>query len=57
MGKLTSQVKPTPWNNVSKNHHRHHPPQHPGAQKNVWEALSNLYELTFSVWSPTGHIV
>jgi hypothetical protein len=30
------------------------PEEHPTAKKNAREALSNLYELTFSAWGPTG---
>jgi hypothetical protein len=30
----------------------HPPPQRPGVKKNAWEALSNLYEPTSSVFEP-----
>jgi hypothetical protein len=29
--------------------------EHLGAEKKAMEALTNLYELTFSVWGPTSH--
>jgi hypothetical protein len=41
---------------VSKNRHRHHPPHRLGTEKDAWEAPSNLYELTYEVWGPTGHV-
>jgi hypothetical protein len=59
MGRLISQVKPMSHNNVFKNHIGCPPPQHqerPGAKKNALEALSNMYELTFSIWGPTGRV-
>jgi hypothetical protein len=31
--------------------------KHLGAKKNDMEALSNHYELTFSVWGPIGHVI
>jgi hypothetical protein len=31
--------------------------EHPGAQKIAMEALPIHYELTFSVWDPTGHVI
>jgi hypothetical protein len=31
--------------------------EHLGAKESAREALSNRYELTFSVWGPTGHVI
>jgi hypothetical protein len=31
--------------------------EHPGATKNVREALTDLYNPTFSVWGSTGHVI
>jgi hypothetical protein len=28
-----------------------------GAKKNTQETLSSLYELTFLVWDPIGHVI
>jgi hypothetical protein len=56
---LSSQVKLAPHNTNSKNLLECRPPQcqeHSGAKKNSLEALSNLYELTFSSLGPTGHV-
>jgi hypothetical protein len=52
VGRLSSQVKLTSCSNIFKNLLGCHPPHHqerPGAKKNAREALSNLYELTFSI--------
>jgi hypothetical protein len=29
----------------------------PGAKRDARKALSSLYEPTFSVWGPTGHVI
>jgi hypothetical protein len=31
--------------------------EHLGAKKNAREELTDIYELTFSVWGPTGHVI
>jgi hypothetical protein len=31
--------------------------EHPGAKKNVMEALTGLYESSSSVWGPTSHVI
>jgi hypothetical protein len=31
--------------------------KHPGAQKNIVEALSIHYKPDFSVWGPTAHVI
>jgi hypothetical protein len=54
--RLSSQVKPMPQSNISKNCLGHHPPQRPGAKKNAREALPNLHEPTSSLRGPTDHV-
>jgi hypothetical protein len=31
--------------------------EHPGVKKNINEALTDLYKLTFLVWGPTSHVI
>jgi hypothetical protein len=31
--------------------------EHPGAKKNTIEALTDLYELTSSIWGPTDYVI
>jgi hypothetical protein len=57
VGRLSSQVKLMMRSNISKNYPNHHSPLRQRAKKNFGEALSSLYELTSSVWGPTGHLI
>jgi hypothetical protein len=59
MGRLSSQVKLTPQSNILRILLERRPTQnqkHLRAKKNAREALSSLYESTFLVWGPTGHV-
>jgi hypothetical protein len=65
MGRLSHQVKATPWSDLSKNRPGtvhlsagmlESRKEHPRGKKKAREALTDLYKLTFSSLGPTSYV-